>query len=148
MTIYFYSQTDAYSEFSNFAPYGVEFDDEWWPTVEHYFQAQKFLDETYRSKIRRAFKPKDASNLGRTRQVKLRDDWEIIKDDVMLSAVGKKFATHPVPRELLLSTGNEEIVENAPMDPYWGCGPNGQGLNRLGKILMTVRSELASLAKP
>jgi len=48
MTIYFYSQTEEYSEFSNFTPDGVELDDEWWPTVEHYFQAQKFLDEDYR----------------------------------------------------------------------------------------------------
>ncbi|MEO0910660.1 MAG: NADAR family protein, partial [Pseudomonadota bacterium] len=60
MTIYFYSQTDDYAEFSNFAPYGVELDDAWWSTVEHFFQAQKFLDEAYREKIRRAFKPKDA----------------------------------------------------------------------------------------
>ncbi|MEM8650838.1 MAG: NADAR family protein [Pseudomonadota bacterium] len=142
MTIYFYSQTDDYAEFSNFAPYGVELDDAWWSTVEHYFQAQKFLDEAYREKIRRAFKPKDASNLGRTRSIPLREDWETIKDDVMLRAVRKKFETHPEPRQLLLSTGDEKIVENAPSDPYWGCGPDGQGLNKLGQILMTVRSEL------
>lgn len=142
MTIYFYSQTEEYSEFSNFAPYGVELEDEWWPTVEHYFQAQKFLDEAYRLKIRRAFKPKDASNLGRTRKVQLRKDWETIKDEVMLTAVRKKFVTHPRPKKLLLSTGTKEIVENAPMDAYWGCGYDGQGLNKLGQILMTVRTEL------
>lgn len=28
------------------------------------------------------------------------------------------------------------------MDAYWGCGPDGQGLNRLGAILMQVRAEL------
>jgi hypothetical protein len=50
-TVYFYAQTDAYSEFSNFAPYGVEFDDRWWRTVEHYFQAMKFHDEAYRERI-------------------------------------------------------------------------------------------------
>ena len=61
----------------------------------------------------------------------------------MLDAVRVKFATHPVPRDLLLSTGDALIVENAPMDAYWGCGPDGQGLNRLGQILMRVRAELA-----
>lgn len=142
VTIYFYSQTEKYAEFSNFAAYGVQLDDEWWPTVEHYFQAQKFLDETYRTKIRRSFKPKDASNLGRTRELPIRKDWEMIKDEVMFRAVKKKFETHPDPRQLLLSTGDEEIVENAPMDAYWGCGPVGQGLNKLGKILMQVRGEL------
>ncbi|MFK7901292.1 MAG: NADAR family protein [Nitratireductor sp.] len=143
MTIYFYSQTEEYAEFSNFAPYGVELDDEWWPTVEHYFQAQKFLDETYRLKIRRAFKPKDASNLGRSREFPIREDWEAVKDEVMLSAIRKKFATHPIPKKLLLSTGKQKIVENAPMDAYWGCRPDGQGLNKLGKILVQVREELA-----
>ena len=47
MTIYFYAQTDEYSEFSNFAPLGVEMDDVWWRAVEHYFQAQKFLNPAF-----------------------------------------------------------------------------------------------------
>ena len=42
MVIYFYSQTEDYAEFSNFAPFGVELDGKWWPTVEHYFQAHKY----------------------------------------------------------------------------------------------------------
>ncbi len=142
MTIYFYSSTDAYSEFSNFAPFGVELEGEWWPTVEHYFQAQKFHDPQHRARIRRAGKPKDAKTLGRCRAVPLRRDWEEIKDDIMHGAVRKKFLTHSGPRELLLSTGDEDLVENAPMDAYWGCGPDGKGLNMLGKILMRVREEL------
>ncbi len=44
MTIYVYSQTDPFGELSNFAPFGVEIDGLWWPTVEHYFQARKFED--------------------------------------------------------------------------------------------------------
>jgi len=72
----------------------------------------------------------------------LRRDWEEIKDDIMLAAVDRKFRTHAVPRDLLLGTGTQEIVENAPMDAYWGCGPDGQGLNKLGKILMLVRNRL------
>lgn len=141
--IYFYAQTDPFAEFSNFAPYGVEMDGLWWRTVEHYFQAMKFEDAPYRARIRRAHKPKDAKGLGMTRALPLRADWEEVKDGVMLDAVRVKFATHPVPRDLLLSTGDALIVENAPMDAYWGCGPDGQGLNRLGQILMRVRAELA-----
>jgi len=141
-TIYFYAQTDAYAEFSNFAPYGVAFGDQWWPTVEHYFQAQKFLDLEYRQRIRKSSKPKDAKALGMTRNVPLRDDWEAVKDDIMLAAVRAKFKTHEKPRKLLLSTGHSLIVENAPMDAYWGCGPDGLGLNKLGQILMQVREEL------
>ena len=144
MAIYFYSRTDAYSELSNFAPYGVEFDNEWRPTVEHYFQAQKFDDAEYRARIRRAGKPKEAKTLGRSRAFPLRSDWEDVKDVIMYGAVRKEFLTHSVPRELLLDTGDEELVENAPMDAYWGCGPDGNGLNKLGKILMRVLDELRS----
>ncbi|BEV10811.1 hypothetical protein ATDW_13070 [Asticcacaulis sp. DW145] len=39
MTIWFYGQTDAYAEFSNFSPHGFQMEGVWWPTVEHYFQA-------------------------------------------------------------------------------------------------------------
>jgi len=141
-TIYFYAQTDLYSEFSNFAPYGIAINDVWWRTVEHYFQAQKFHSQDYRERIRRSNKPKDAKALGMTREFPLRDDWENVKDQIMLNAVTVKFRTHEVPRNLLLSTGKANIVENAPMDAYWGCGPDGAGLNKLGRILMQVRAEI------
>lgn len=134
--------TDLYSEFSNFAPYGVAIGDVWWRTVEHYFQAQKFLNEDYRERIRRSSKPRDAKALGMTRQLPLRSDWEDVKDQIMLNAVRVKFRTHETLRDLLLSTDNSDIVENAPMDAYWGCGPDGTGLNKLGNILMQVRSEI------
>jgi ribA/ribD-fused uncharacterized protein len=142
MTIYFYAQTDPYAEFSNFAPFGVEMDGLWWRTVEHYFQAMKFHDLDCRERIRLCGRPKQAKALGMTRQIPLRDDWDAVKDGLMLTAVRVKFATHSGPRDLLLSTGTQPIVENAPMDAYWGCGPDGQGLNRLGQIIMRVRGEL------
>ncbi|MBN8292193.1 NADAR family protein [Rhodobacter sp. NTK016B] len=141
-TIWFYAQTDPYAEFSNFAPYGVAMAGVYWPTVEHYFQAQKFHDARYREKIRRASTPKQAKGLGMTRDLPLRDDWDAVKDAIMLDALRVKFATHPVPRDLLLSTGQRPIVENAPGDGYWGCGAEGTGLNRLGQLLMQVRAEL------
>lgn len=143
-TVYFYAQTDAFSEFSNFAPYGIAMDGVWWRTVEHYFQAQKFHDQQYRERIRLANRPKDAKALGMTRAIPLRSDWEDVKDDIMRQAVTVKFETHETLAQLLLSTGERMIVENAPMDGYWGCGPDGNGLNKLGRILMTVRAQMKS----
>ena len=102
-TVYFYAQTDTYSEFSNFAPYGIAMDDVWWRTVEHYFQAQKFHDAAYRERIRLSNKPKDAKALGMTRAIPLRPDWEEVKDGIMLEAVTVKFETHAELAELLLS---------------------------------------------
>lgn len=146
MAIYFYSKTEAYSQLSNFSPHGVEMDGAWWPTVEHYFQACKFADAAYREKIRIARLPKDAKTLGRSRVLPIRADWDTHRDEVMLQAVRCKFQTHRDTREILLSTGDEELIENAPMDYYWGCGRTGTGQNKLGQILMRVRQELRDVA--
>lgn len=142
MTVYFYSTREQYGEFSNFANFGVELDGLWWPSVEHYFQAQKFEDAAYREQIRVAHSAKEAANLGRSREMPLRNDWESVKESVMFRAVRKKIQTHPAVRELLLGTGDTPIIENAPGDYYWGCGKDGSGKNRLGEILMQVRGEL------
>lgn len=142
MTIYFYSNRSSYGEFSNFSRHGFELDGKYWKTSEHYFQAMKFAGTEYEGKVRAASSPKDAAEMGRRRDWPLRKDWESVKDDVMRRAVLKKFQTHAELKELLLSTGEEEIVENAPSDYYWGCGKDGTGKNKLGKILMEIRTHL------
>ena len=62
MAILFYSTRGKFGAFSNFSRHGVELDDLWWKTTEHYFQAQKFLDAEYKEKIRTAPDPKTAAN--------------------------------------------------------------------------------------
>jgi N-glycosidase YbiA len=84
-------------------------------------------------KIREASSPKQAADMGLSRKMPLRADWEHMKDEVMLKAVQRKFELHPEIRKILLSTGEEELVENAPGDYYWGCGADGSGRNQLGK---------------
>ena len=59
----------------------------------------------------------------------MRPDWEQVKDDVMRKAVLRKFELNPEIRDVLLSTGDEELVEKSPRDYYWGCGADGNGLN-------------------
>lgn len=55
--INFYSTGDDYGDFSNFAAWPIKVDGKTWPTSEHYFQAQKFLDEKYREEIPSGFFP-------------------------------------------------------------------------------------------
>lgn len=62
--VYFYSRIGDFGALSNFAPPGLRVEGKFWPTVEHYFQAQKFTDETCRERIRLAASPKDAKLLG------------------------------------------------------------------------------------
>jgi ribA/ribD-fused uncharacterized protein len=148
MPIYFYGADEGpYSCFSNFSPHGFELDGVFWPTSEHYFQAQKFAGTPHAEAIRKARSPARAKQMGRDRRQPLRADWEEVKDDVMRRAVLRKFETHADIRAVLLATGDELIVENAPSDDYWGCGADGTGKNMLGKILMEVRALLRRRAE-
>jgi ribA/ribD-fused uncharacterized protein len=143
MTIYFYgAQQQPYGCFSNFSPHGFELDGLWWSTSEHYFQAQKFAGTSYADLIRQVRSPRDAARLGRKRSLPLRPDWEAVKDQIMLAGVLRKFEAHADIRAVLLATGEELLVESAPSDYYWGCGADGSGQNKLGLVLMTVRTLL------
>src|SRR5690349_14902585 len=143
MPILFYSTREQpYGCFSNFSAHGFELNGTWWPTSEHYYQAQKFVGTPYAEQVRQARSPKEAANLGRQRTFPIRADWEQVKDEVMRQAVLRKFETHADICAILLATGNEEIIENAPTDYYWGCGADGCGRNMLGQILMQIRQGL------
>lgn len=140
--IEFYRTGDAYGEFSNFAPFQIELDGLFWPTSEHYFQAQKFADAAYRETIRLEPSPMVAAKLGRDRGHPLRSDWEQVKDAIMAQAVAAKFEQHPKLRELLLATGDALLVEHTKNDAYWADGGDGTGQNKLGLILMEIRTRL------
>lgn len=144
MPIEFYSVQESHGCFSNFSAHPIVLDGRRWPTTEHYFQAQKFVgtDDAYVEKIREAKSPMIAARLGRSRKHPLRRDWEGVKDEVMRRAVLAKFQTHADAREVLLSTGEEQLIEKTTQDHYWGCGSTGTGKNRLGELLMEVRALL------
>ncbi|TKC99454.1 NADAR family protein [Polyangium fumosum] len=144
----FYSVQDAYGEFSNFAPYPVFLDKKRWPTSEHYFQAQKFLDPKVQERVRCASTPLLAARLGRDRRQKLRADWESVKVSVMRRAVEAKFRQHDDLAKLLLSTADAPLIEHTDTDSFWGDGGDGSGKNMLGRILMDVRTILQTERRP
>ncbi len=139
MPVYFYRVNEPYGEFSNFAKYPFEVEGKEWPTTEHYFQAQKFAGTVHAEQVRLARTARDAARMGRDRSLPMRSDWEAVKLDVMHAALRHKFDSHKTLVELLLSTGDEEIIEQTTDDEYWGCGSSGAGLNMLGKLLMDLR---------
>lgn len=116
-------------------------------SVEHAYQAQKSLDPGVQKMIRDCPTPAVAKKMARS--VVLRPDWEQVKDNIMLALLREKFVQEP-ERALLLSTGNEALVEgNWWHDNYWGdciclfrdeCKTPGK--NMLGKLLMQVRDEI------
>ncbi len=149
MTIYFYKAYEPYGCFSNFSPHGIKIQNIYWPTVEHYYQAQKFVgttDAVIIPVIHAVLTPEEAAALGRCCTRKVRPDWEEVKTKVMREAILQKFLTHTEIREILLNTGQQLLVENSPTDYFWGCGADRTGQNHLGKILMKVREEIRNLA--
>lgn len=140
---------------SNFYPCEIEHQGIKYPSVEHYYVAMKFDDEQLidgkyytpgdlRELISKIKDPGQVKRFGR--KVKLRKDWDNQKLKVMNWGVREKFKNDRLS-ELLLSTGDEELIEgNFWNDTYWGVC-NGKGQNHLGKILMEVRNELRGIKR-
>jgi len=141
MAIFFNSQAKEYNWLSCFSPHPiVDLKKAIWPTAEHAFQAQKTKDRGWRTAIRRAEHPAAAKRLGGN--CPLRKDWEAVKMDMMYRIQKEKFAQSTELRNLLIATGDEELVHSAPWDRFLGNGPDGWGKNHLGLILMRVRKEI------
>jgi len=121
-------QGTCFSNLSNHPviAYGLEF-----PTTEHLFHAMKFqiTDEAHFLKIAKASTPAEAKELGKSRSNPLRPDWSQVKDDVMLFCIQLKVLAHKDVADELRKTGTKEIVEECPIDYYWGCGKTGTGKN-------------------
>ena len=116
--------TGKYGFLSNFYIHPIGWRDIVLMSAEHAYQSEKTTDDLERETIYRALHPVEAKRLGGPKKLKhLKPDWDTIK-------------------ELLLSTGDEELVEkNWWGDVYWGVC-DGRGKNKLGKLLMQVREEI------
>ncbi|XP_006648632.1 riboflavin biosynthesis protein PYRR, chloroplastic [Oryza brachyantha] len=155
--ISFYKTWDTFGAFSNFSPHPIHMPDETgdyftWLTVEHYYQAHKFIGvdspqaREIIQEIKLAKSPEEAARIGRTRQREfqelVRPDWDSIKTDVMYRAIKCKFSTYSHLTDMLLSTAGSVLVEASPHDLFWGGGREGEGMNYLGRLLMQLRSEI------
>jgi N-glycosidase YbiA len=143
MAIRFYRTNEIpYGVFSNFSKHGFSLDGDYWPTVEHYYQAQKFVETSHVEDVRRAETAFIARQIGNDRSHPLRADWDDIREEVMWRAICRKFEEHTELRDILLGTDDQELVEASPYDSFWGEGPRGDGENRFGKQLMRLREML------
>lgn len=112
--------------------------------AEAAFQAQKTFDLDIKEQFQ-TLNPAQAKYLGK--RIKLREDWEDVKDEIMEYVIRAKFSD-PELQDMLISTGEEELVEgNTWGDTYWGVSIDvskkyGKGRNQLGKTLMKIRKEL------
>ena len=135
--IKFISWSEEYAYLSNFFPVKFSIEGKEWPSIEHYFQAQKTVDVNWQERIRLSGSAKEARRLGR--QVPLVSLWAQKKVEVMRTGLKAKFEQNPELKEKLIATGNAVLIEDAPWDAFWGSGKNDTGKNMLGQLLMEIR---------
>lgn len=141
----FYSTNEGpFKDFSNFKKCQIVLNNKEYISVENWIQSQKFVgtDDEYAEKIRTTSNPALTRIMGKSKKHPIREDWDNIRNKVMLQGLRAKFKTHTALTDLLLSTGNALIEEESPTDSYWGIGVDGTGNNTMGKLLMQVREEL------
>lgn len=129
--------------FSNFSSFQVQWKGKLWPTSEHAYQAARYMGvrDDLSEKIRGMHSAQEAYEYMRNNRSKERPDWFDEKRAIMKDIVRNKLSQHKYIQKLL-ETGDATIVEDSPVDPYWGWGPDRQGRNELGTIWMELREEL------
>lgn len=130
-----------YDFLSNMYTATFEWDGRTYRNSEAAFQSAKSLDPAVRDEF------SEMTGVVAKREgkkVKLRGDWESVKDGIMEEVVRAKFSQNPDLLQRLIDTGDIELTEgNRWHDTYWGVDlMSGKGENHLGIILMKIRSEL------
>lgn len=130
-----------YSFLSNYAEKCFIWKDRMFCNSEAAFQSEKSLDPKVQDSFTR-MTASEAKSAGR--RLKLRPDWEEVKDGIMEEIVYEKFSQNDYLLERLLDTGDAVLIEgNSWHDTYWGVDSStGEGENKLGLILMRVRDRL------
>ena len=130
-----------YQFLSNMFAVDFEWDGRVYHSSEAAFQSAKSLDP----EVRDTFCGMTGVVAKREgKRVKLRGDWESVKVDIMEDIVRAKFSQNPELKQMLIETGDMELVEgNRWHDTFWGVdAQTGRGENNLGIILMKIRAEL------
>lgn len=133
-----------YKWLSNFEPVNITIDGITYPSVEHAYMSAKCDDPEWKKYC------SDSNNTAgdvkrKSREVKLVDNWDTLKFDIMETCLMKKYRQEPFSSRLI-NTGNQNIVEgNYFGDTVWGVdlksSPN-VGENHLGRMIMLIRNTL------
>lgn len=128
-----------YSWLCNFHECPIEYEGLSYPSSEAAYQSAKTEDMKERERFTK-MTPGIAKIQGRA--LDIREDWEEVKDQVMLDILRDKFTRNQGLRQKLVDTEERYLEEtNWWNDTYWGVCKE-QGKNMLGKTLMQVRDEI------
>lgn len=127
---------------SNFALVKIVLDGIEYPSTEHAYMSAKCSNKTWKKICANpTITCGQIKFLGTT--VKLVDNWDDIKVEVMTECINQKFAQQPY-KDMLLATGNQFLQEgNNWGDIIWGVDiKTGEGQNLLGKLIMNFRDTI------
>jgi len=171
-TIYFNKPGfEEFRFLSNFWISNQTVDNILYQTNEHYYQAKKCAEQEYHDYVANLPKAADTRTVGGLFVSKRRQkaitwlrknypDWDLdteerwcsfqlvddfhngVNEEIMLTGLRAKFLPGTQLGENLKMLKGFRIVEWSPWDNYWGSGPDGNGKNRLGELLMVVYNEL------
>lgn len=139
-----------YRWLSNFHIEPLLIDEAVWSSVEHVYQASKsgFCSDDFQDRvdlveeIYKAREPRETKQIARKFKLDI-ERWELVKRSIMRRCVLIKFASNKELMQKLLATGDLYLEEaNWWRDQCWGTY-RGVGENRLGKIIMEVRTILS-----
>lgn len=142
MAVEFYKEFGDLGYLANYSDHGFTVDGVHYKTVEHFYQASKFDDPKIRERILECETPKEASVIGRDRSLPRIPNFREIKNQKMEEGIYHKFSQNKDIRSKLIETRNQEIREMSEKESYWGVGPNLDGENHVGQILMKVRERV------
>eukprot|EP00744_Colponema_vietnamica_P020942 GILI01029832.1.p1 GENE.GILI01029832.1~~GILI01029832.1.p1 ORF type:complete len:189 (-),score=25.01 GILI01029832.1:74-559(-) len=139
-----------YGVFSPLSPHPVTIRHRAYPSVNHYFQAQRFANSASYERICAAPSLWELDRLVRKAEEAHHQapEWDNIKTDVMLLGNYYKFKQNADARAVLAQTSNKVVVYHTA-DTFWGDGNDGtSGKNLLGVVLMAVRKRIAAEEAP
>lgn len=114
-------------------PYDVNGKEYLFHSVENAYQSLKNPESIFRFI---SISPSEAKILGRT--IQCREDWDLVKDNIMKELLTIKFTNNPELLSKLCKCDFQIAERNYWKDFYWGIC-NGIGQNKLGNLLEEIK---------
>jgi ribA/ribD-fused uncharacterized protein len=118
----------------------------YWPSSEHYYQAQKMIVDEHIEAVRLMPTPMEAKHKAYELINYWDPDWdcEQTRVEAMIEACYLKYKAHPALQALLEKTWTLDLIEASSKDAEWGAIANGMGYfkgkNLLGIVWMYIRT--------
>lgn len=140
--VYFF--TTPFHPLDNFSAHTVRIWGKTFPTSEHAYQWKKYSSSYPKiaESILAAVSPHAVKQIADLHKPEVSPEWYEKRVVIMEEILQVKAEQHKDVRDALKRTGSRIIVENSPVDSFWGTGPDGTGENQMGEIWMKIRLKI------